>query len=134
MNRILDPWRDARDIAALLSSEDALLVVLLGAEQWCARCRAIRPLFDELAGRRRANEVWLWLDMEDHADFIGDEFPDNLPTLMAYRGSRIVMSHILATEAVSIDAMVEAARSAPPPAGLSDPGIRTRLLVADWAQ
>lgn len=133
MSGVLDPWRDARDIAALLSKEDALLVVILGAEQWCARCRALRPMFDALAAQRQANEVWLWLDMEDHADFIGDDLPDNLPVLMAYQGNRLVLSEVLATEAASIQALVDGARSAPP-AGLSDPGIRARLLVADWAQ
>jgi thiol-disulfide isomerase/thioredoxin len=134
MSNMLDPWRDASAIAALLSSDASLLVVMVGAEQWCARCRALRPVFDELAAQRGANEVWLWLDMEDHADFIGDDLPENLPVLMAYRGDRLVLSHVLATEAASIRTRIDAARSAPPPAGLSDPGIRARLLVADWAQ
>ena len=133
MSRVLDPWRDARDIAALLSKEGTLLVVMLGAEQWCARCRALRPIFDALAAQRHENEAWLWLDLEDHADFIGDDLPDNLPVLMAYRGNCLVLSQALATETVAIRALVDAARSAPP-AGLSDPGIRARLLVADWAQ
>lgn len=82
---MLDPWSDAATIAGRLRQPGSFLVVLLAAESWCRKCREFRPVFDRAAQGANAGEVWLWLDLEDHAEFVGDSIPDDLPWLLVYR-------------------------------------------------
>lgn len=123
---VLDPWLDAAEIAAALRHPSQGLVVLLGAEAWCAKCREFRPLFDAAAGQ--ANSVsWLWLDLEDHTDFIGDFIPDDLPLLLVYRESQLV--HAAVADAAGLERIQSSnfvlQQSAPA-------ALQTRLLAEDW--
>ncbi|GGC13573.1 thioredoxin [Pseudoduganella buxea] len=133
MSEQLDPWHDASRLAARLAGDDALLILAIGAEQWCARCRALRPAFDAIAAAAPDSETWLWLDIEDHTEFIGDYFPENLPVLLAYRGERVLLHRLIDDRAGPLDELLAAARAWPAADGSADPGIRRRLLVADWA-
>ena len=134
----LDPWNDASLLAQRLSPASAQLFILVGAEQWCAKCRDLRPQFDSLAAQAKLDEVWLWLDLEDHAEFIGDYLPDNLPMLLAYQGEYMVFCQVvedveqsLGEHVKKIRAMRHSQYDAPPTA--PDPGIRSRLVMKDWA-
>ncbi|MFZ6674201.1 thioredoxin domain-containing protein [Undibacterium sp. Xuan67W] len=134
----LDPWDDASLLAQRLSPANAQLFILIGAEQWCAKCRDLRPQFDSLAAQAKLDEVWLWLDLEDHAEFIGDYLPENLPMLIAYQGENIVLCQVVEDAEQSLNEYLEpirAIRHAPYSAlpTMQDPGIRSRLLLQDWA-
>lgn len=138
MNGQLDPWDDARVLAARLGSPGARLFVLIGAEQWCARCREMRSHFDALAALAPAHESWLWLDLEEHAEFVGEYLPDTLPTLIAYLDGQVLACHWHDATIGEFGALVQQLRS--DQAGLAqhrsidDPGIRDRLLLQDWAK
>ncbi|MBB6583592.1 thioredoxin family protein [Ralstonia solanacearum] len=130
MTAQLDPWTHAREIAERLGHPSARLVVALGAESWCEKCRALRPVFERWASEAGPHEVWLWLDLEDHAEFVGAYLPPGLPMLFAYEGDRLTHAHVLESGVTAIDRALAggAAQS-----GCADPGIRGRLLQADWA-
>ena len=67
---------------------EPLLVACLCA-QWCGVCREWRAGFDALAAHSpRAR--FLWLDVEDAADLLGDYEPDNFPVLAVQRGADLV--------------------------------------------
>lgn len=51
MSHILDPCNDASILAARLQSPQSRLLIVVGAEAWCIRCRHIRPAFDSVASR-----------------------------------------------------------------------------------
>lgn len=126
MSKLLDPWDDASVLAELLAQPQTNLFVVIGAEGWCAKCRELRPHFNQMVASAANDDVWLWLDLEDHADFIGDYLPDDLPMLVSYRGSQFLSClHIHAP----LDVMVSDARTS----NAFDPGIRARLLEQDWA-
>lgn len=134
----LDPWNDASLLAQRLSPANAHLFILIGAEQWCAKCRDLRPQFDNFAAQAKLDEVWLWLDLEDHAEFIGDYLPDTLPILLAYRGENMVLCQVVEDVEQSLGEHVEKIRTmrysrfdALPTT--PDPGIRSRLVTQDWA-
>jgi Thioredoxin len=96
MNGPLDAWTDAAQIARRLAQANAELLVALGAEAWCAKCRALRPEFESHCQTKApASVVWLWLDLEDHAEFIGDFIPDDLPLLLRYRAGQIVQAAVI---------------------------------------
>lgn len=128
---MLDPWHDAAAIAARLAAPAARLVVLIGAESWCERCRTLKPAFESAALQAGQDETWIWLDLEDHADFLDGFMPDDLPILVRYDGP--VLSGAMVGRAVTAAAFTNAqvwpAHQAP--AGLPD--LRGRLMAADWA-
>ena len=138
MTSQLDPWDDASLLAERLGEANALLFILVGAEKWCIKCRDLRPQFDSLAAQAKQDEVWLWLDLEDHSEFIGDYAPDSLPVLLSYRGTELLACELIADTPESLDERISliretlddknAARGATP-----DPGIRSRLLMENWA-
>lgn len=70
---------------------EPLLVACLCA-QWCGICRDWRAGFDLLAARMPPDLVvrWAWIDVEDHADALGDYEPPNFPVLAVQRGGDLL--------------------------------------------
>jgi thioredoxin-like negative regulator of GroEL len=133
---LLDPWDDASLLAQRLQQSNTRLLILLGAEQWCAKCRELRPQFDDLVAQAKPEEVWLWLDLEDHADFIGDYLPDSLPMLIAYQGDVLLHCQVVADAQQALAAQIQHIRALLPRTTTPvtpDPGIRARLMMQDWA-
>jgi thioredoxin 1 len=60
--------------------QDAWIVACLCAA-WCDTCRAYRRNFEELAARH-PDKRFVWIDIEDQADFVGDIDVENFPTLL----------------------------------------------------
>jgi hypothetical protein len=142
MNSPLDPWSDAASLAQRLSQPHAALYIVLGAEQWCEKCRILRPYFEAHVAQAPSQETWLWLDLEEHAEFLGSYLPESLPQLLAYRGSQLQLSQVIEpTGAALIQALAQLESLEPPgragrkAAGKAqaDPGLRARLLQQDWA-
>lgn len=129
MTAQLDPWIHAREIAERLAQPSARLVVVLGAESWCEKCRVFRAVFNDWAIQAEPSEVRLWLDLEEHAEFIGAYLPPGLPMLFAYEGGRLMQAKVL-EPGVTIDGVLVGERA---PDDFADPGILERLLQADWA-
>jgi hypothetical protein len=131
MSGLLDPWTQARELAERLRSPDARLVIVLGAEGWCEKCRSFRPHFNARAQEAAPEETWMWLDMEEHAEFIGPYLPDDLPLLIQYRGGRLVRLQVLEAKQEALTAALAADADQPAP---DDPGIFQRLVRDDWAR
>ncbi|QAU34393.1 thioredoxin family protein [Janthinobacterium sp. 17J80-10] len=55
---------------------------------WCDVCKAYRPAFDDLAGQH-PDKRFLWIDVEDQADLVGDFDIENFPTLLLQRGEQV---------------------------------------------
>lgn len=92
----LDPWQDAAEIGRHLCRPGAELLVVIGAEAWCARCRRLRPRFEALCrAGMPAHVLWLWLDLEDHAGFIGSFLPPDLPLLLRWRAGQCVQAALV---------------------------------------
>lgn len=72
---------------AELISDDAWIVVCLCAA-WCDVCRQYQPGFDQLA-IRHPDKHFIWIDIEDQADVVGDLDVENFPTLLIQRGDNV---------------------------------------------
>jgi thiol-disulfide isomerase/thioredoxin len=57
--------------------------------EWCDTCVEYRPGFLELAAQFPSAE-FRWLDIEDHADEVGDLEVENFPTIRVTRGERVL--------------------------------------------
>lgn len=71
---------DNRDEVAAALAGDRWIVACLCAA-WCGTCASYRATFDELAARH-PDKTFVWIDIEDHADLVGDLDVDNFPTLL----------------------------------------------------
>ena len=56
---------------------------------WCNTCGDFRTTFDRLAAERPATR-FVWLDIEDDAETVGDVDVENFPTIAVYAGSRLL--------------------------------------------
>lgn len=67
------------EIAAALAGDRWIVACLCAA--WCGTCTSYRATFDELASRH-PDKFFVWIDIEDHADIVGDLDVENFPTLL----------------------------------------------------
>ena len=51
---------------------------------WCGTCGAYRAAFEQLASRH-PDKHFVWIDIEDQAEVVGDLDVDNFPTLLIQR-------------------------------------------------
>lgn len=130
---LLDPWSDAVTISNILAKATSTLLVVIGAEAWCEKCRLLKPAFDELARQAPPHKVMLWLDLEDHAEFLGDYIPDSLPELCIYQRGSLLKKVQLDGNEQSLHEALAATHDAKSLVG-DDPEILARLMRHDWAQ
>ena len=87
------------------------------------------PEFDVRAQDAPSLETWLWLDVEEHAEFIGAYQPPDLPMLIAYEGTQIRCAKSLDPSCETLDSVLAREGTGRP----VDPEIRARLTRIDWA-
>ena len=66
------------------SANDTWRVVCYCA-QWCDTCRDYAPAFKQLA-QKWPNHVFVWVDIEENPELLGDEDVENFPTLLVQSG------------------------------------------------
>ncbi|MES2299054.1 MAG: thioredoxin family protein [Pseudomonadota bacterium] len=69
-------------VAAALAGEDWVVACLCAG--WCTTCGAYRASFDALA-QRHADKLFVWIDIEDQAEVVGELDVENFPTLLVQR-------------------------------------------------
>ncbi len=74
----LDPHNRGTTAGAL---SDGRWIVACLCAQWCGTCGAYRAAFETLAARHPGIH-FVWIDIEDQADVVGDLDVDNFPTLL----------------------------------------------------
>jgi len=78
---------DNRDqLAAAMAGEHWIVACLCAA--WCGTCSSYRAGFDALAARH-PDKTFVWIDIEDQADVVGDLDVENFPTLLLQRGDSV---------------------------------------------
>jgi len=76
--------RDRRALHEALSRQGRLVVCLCAA--WCDTCEEFRSTFERLS-QGDPGSAYLWIDIEDDSELIGDLDIENFPTLAVFRGS-----------------------------------------------
>jgi thioredoxin 1 len=75
-----------RQISDILSKDEWVVACLCAA--WCDVCRQYRPGFEELSAQH-PDKSFIWIDIEDQADTVGDLDVENFPTLLMQRGDKV---------------------------------------------
>lgn len=124
--RLLDPWVDASLLATALNDSQRTVVIGLGAE-WCSLCTEFRPAFLDQAKKAAEQEYWLWLNLEEHAELLGEFVPETLPLVWVYRGPTVSYGQATPLE----DSAANFACKALPFTPQADIGVQLRR--ANWA-
>lgn len=86
---LLVPGSDLTALRAqLAASPDAWLVACFCAA-WCDTCEEYKPKLRTLSGAL-PQHVFAWIDIEDHAELLGEVDVENFPTLLIQIGGRVV--------------------------------------------
>jgi len=96
------------DVAHALAQDRWIVACLCAA--WCGTCATYRAAFDTLAARH-PDKYFVWVDIEDHADIVGDLDVENFPTLLIQRHDTVAFFGTM----------------------LPDPNVAHRLLLAQTA-
>ncbi|NHZ62382.1 thioredoxin family protein [Massilia genomosp. 1] len=96
-------------IAQALGGERWIVACLCAA--WCGTCASYRAAFDGLAARH-PDKHFIWIDIEDQAEVVGDLDVDNFPTLLIQRHDTVAFFGTM----------------------LPDPALAERLIQAQVAQ
>ena len=97
---------DNRALLAEWLAQDAWLVACLCAA-WCDTCRGYRSSFDKLA-EQHPDKRFVWIDIEDQADFIGDIDVENFPTLLIQRSDAVAFFGTVLPDSKIADRLIQA--------------------------
>ncbi|HCE07639.1 MAG TPA: thioredoxin [Oxalobacteraceae bacterium] len=95
-----------RQVAEWLLQDDTWTVACLCAA-WCDTCLAYRATFDALAARHPLQH-FVWIDIEDQADLVGDFDVENFPTLLIQRRDRVAFFGVVLPELRIADRLLTA--------------------------
>lgn len=95
-----------RQVAEWLLQDDIWTVACLCAA-WCDTCQAYRATFDALAARHPLQH-FVWIDIEDQADLVGDFDVENFPTLLIQRRDRVAFFGVVLPELRVADRLLTA--------------------------
>lgn len=71
---------------ALASPEGTVILCFCAA--WCDACKAYQPKFEAL-GQQYPEACFVWADIEDYPELLGDEDVENFPTIAIVRGENV---------------------------------------------
>src|SRR4051812_24545915 len=98
-------FRNRTQLAEWLDSDNWIVACLCAA--WCDTCRAYRDSFDELAARH-PDKRFVWIDIEDQADVVGDFDVENFPTLLIQRKDIVAFFGTVLPEIKLADRLIQA--------------------------
>ena len=95
-----------RDTIAAALDGGAWTVACLCAA-WCGTCSSYRATFEQLAARH-PDKHFVWIDIEDQADLVGDLDVENFPTLLLQRGDTVAFFGTMLPDGAVADRLVQA--------------------------
>lgn len=103
---------DNREAVAAAIAGDGLTVACLCAA-WCGTCSSYRATFEQLA-LRHPDKTFVWIDIEDQAEVVGDLDVENFPTLLVQRGDTVAFFGSMLPDGAVADRLVQAQADATP--------------------
>jgi hypothetical protein len=106
-----------------------LLVVCLCAE-WCGVCREYQERFDAVSALIQADDPsarFVWLDVEDEADFLHPLDVENFPTLLIGVGDSPRFWGTITPQATTLERLVRSAAHGTGNAALDNPALSALL-------
>ena len=93
------------EIAAQLAGPRWIVACLCA--QWCGTCATYRNTFEELAARH-PDKLFVWVDIEDQSDVVGELDIENFPTLLIQQDDHVAFFGTVLPDAGLAHRMVQA--------------------------
>jgi thioredoxin 1 len=93
------------DVASRIAGPRWIVACLCAA--WCGTCGTYRAAFEALAARH-PDKDFIWIDIEDQADVVGDLDVDNFPTLLIQHQDTVAFFGTMLPDAALADRLVKA--------------------------
>jgi thioredoxin-like negative regulator of GroEL len=97
-------------VAAAISGDRWVVACLCAA--WCGTCGSYRATFESLAAKH-ADKVFVWIDIEDHSDLLGDLDVENFPTLLIQHGDLVTFLGTMLPDGGIADRLIQAQTEIP---------------------
>lgn len=97
---------DNRAQLAQWLDDDTWVIACLCAA-WCGTCGSYRTSFEQLAALH-TDKRFVWIDIEDQADFIGEIDVENFPTLLMQRGGHVAFFGTVLPDMKIADRLIDA--------------------------
>lgn len=115
----------ARELATRLAQADAVLVACFCAA-WCDTCKEYQPKFEALC-TAHPEATFVWVDIEDHPDLLGDEDIENFPTILVQHGDAVRFYGTMLPHIEQLDRLIEAMKAPGNPQPSPLPDVRAML-------
>lgn len=92
-------------LAAALAADKWVVACLCAA--WCDVCKQYRAGFDAMAAQH-PDQLFLWIDIEDQADLVGDLDVENFPTILMQRGDTVAFYGTMLPEPRQVARLLQA--------------------------
>jgi hypothetical protein len=93
-------------------SEPLDMLVACYCAAWCDTCTLYRDRFDALA-MRHPEHAFVWIDIEDYPDLLGDEDVENFPTLLIERDGHALFFGTMLPHIEQLDRLIATLASTP---------------------
>lgn len=77
---------------------------------WCGTCGSYRATFEQIASRH-PDKHFVWIDIEDQADIVGDLDVDNFPTLLMQKDGVVAFFGTVLPDAALAERLIQAQAS-----------------------
>ena len=112
--------------AAGSSDTSAPVWVVCLCAAWCVACREWQPVFGELA-RRHPGLRFVWVDIEDEDDAMGDVDIETFPTLLVARGADALFLGPVLPSAAGVERLVTSLQAQAQPGFSTTPTAKALL-------
>ena len=92
-----------------MSAVEPLLVACLCAA-WCGTCKEYLATFDAARDAALPGERFIWVDIEDESEVVGDIDVENFPTVLVARGDTVLYFGVLLPQPGHLARLLQAAR------------------------
>lgn len=100
--------------------------------RWCNTCEDYRSVFAAMA-QARADLAFVWIDIEDDSDWMGDVDVENFPTLLIAREGDLRFFGTITPHATTLERMVQATLAGASSLGAADEAVHELAQrLPDW--
>ena len=128
------PQKDDVPVSPVTATLDSGRLVVAFCAAWCNTCDDFRKTFDGLAAARRDTR-FVWLDIEDDAEIVGDIDVENFPTIAAFDAERLLHFGVSLPQGPIVARLLDSLDASSPTVSAADAvtGLRKRLGVAGYS-
>ena len=98
---------DDKGLLANAFADASRIAVISLCAAWCDTCNDFRSGY-ELLAQSRPDVIFVWLDIEDDAEAVGDVDVENFPTLAIFRGTQPLHFGVSLPHPPSIGRLIDA--------------------------